>query len=123
MNQTMDILLVKILEEPISRDIVLGVLVWVSFWVAYRVGRWAEAFSRPSKKIDTADKQRKSQSQNMAHILARLDLIYVNTLSEQIVSARKNTWDEFFLNGPMVSKDFMCDRLRHQGGRRLNGGR
>lgn len=87
----MDILLVKILEEPISRDIVLGVLVWVSFWVACGVGRWAEAFSRPSKKIDAANKQRKSQSQNMAYILARLDLIYVNTLSEQIVSASKNT--------------------------------
>jgi hypothetical protein len=67
----MDILLVKILEEPISRVVLLGVLAWVSFWVAYRVGRWAE----------------------------------------QIVHTSKNTWDEFFLNGPMVSEDFMDDRL------------
>jgi len=67
----MDIFLVKMLEEPISRVIVLGVLVWVFFGVAYLVGRWAE----------------------------------------QIVSTSKITWDEFFLNGPMVSEDFMDDRL------------
>jgi hypothetical protein len=67
----MDIFLVKMLEEPISRVIVLGVLVWVFFGVAYLFGRWAE----------------------------------------QIVSTSKTTWDEFFLNGPMVSEDFMDDRL------------
>jgi hypothetical protein len=43
--------------------------------------------------------------------------------SKKIISPGKNTWDEFFLSDPEVSEDFMCNRLRHQGGRHLNGGR
>ena len=30
---------------------------------------------------------------------------------EQVIGPVEHTWDEFFLNGPMVSEDFMDDRL------------
>ena len=119
----MDALLTKILEEPSIGLLVLIAMLWLCFWVAYSLGRWTERFSRRSKKIDAADKQHEVRCKNMAHIRARLDLIYVNTLGERIISPGKNTWDEFFLSGPVVSEDFVGERLRHQGGRHLNGGR
>jgi hypothetical protein len=119
----MDTLLTKILEEPSIGLLSLIAMLWLCFWIAYTIGRWTERFSRRSKKINSADEQRKLRCKNRAHIRARLELIYVNTLGERIISPGKNTWDEFFLSGPEVSEDFMCDRLRHQGGRHLNGGR
>lgn len=118
----MDTLLTKILEEPSIGLLALIAMLWLCFWLAYSIGRWTERISRRSRKIYAADEQRKIRCKNMVHIRARLDLIHVNTLGERILSPGKNTWDEFFLSGSEVSEDFMCDRLRHQGGRHLNGG-
>ena len=81
----MGTLLAKIFEEPGSGVVVLTALLWVSFWAVYRVGRWKETVSSRSKNTDTADEQRKSHYQNMAHIMAMLDLIYVNTLKTRLV--------------------------------------
>ena len=119
----MDTLLTKILEEPSSGVLVLIAMLWLCFWVAYSIGRWTERFSRRSKKINSANEQRKTRCENMAHIQARLDLVYVNTLGERIICPGKNTWDEFFLGGAVVSEDFMGDRLRHRGIRHHNDGR
>jgi len=81
----MGTLLAKIFEEPSSGVVVLTALLWVSFWAVYRVGRWTETVSSRSKNTDTADEQLKSHYQNMAHIMATLDLIYVNTLKTPLV--------------------------------------
>ena len=81
----MGTLLAKIFEEPSSGVVVLTGLLWVSFWAVYRVGRWIEAFSSRSKNTDTADEQLKSHYQNMAYIMAMLDLIYVNTIKTRLV--------------------------------------
>jgi hypothetical protein len=78
-------LLAKIFEEPSSGVVVLTALLWVSFWAVYRVGRWKETVSSRSKNTDTADEQLKSHYQNMAHIMAMLDLIYVNTLKARVM--------------------------------------
>ena len=51
----MDTLLTKILEEPSSGLLVLIAMLWLFFWVAYSIGRWAERFSCRSKKIDAAN--------------------------------------------------------------------
>jgi len=37
---------------------------------------------------------------------------------ERIISPVGHTWDEFFLNGPQVSEDFMTERADQQQGER-----
>ena len=83
----MHTLLAQILEQLNSSVFVLIAILWVCFWMVYRVGMWTEKFSTHSKKIDASDDQLKSHFQNMAHITARLDLIYANTLKTPLVMA------------------------------------
>ena len=83
----MHTLLAQILEQLNSSVFVLIAILWVCFWIVYRVGKWTETFSTHSKKIDASDEQLKSHFQNMAHITARLDLIYANTLKTPLVRA------------------------------------
>jgi len=51
----MNTLLAKLVEEPSIGLLALIAMLWLCFWVAYRLGRWTEILSRRSKKIDAAN--------------------------------------------------------------------
>ena len=84
----MDAVVGKMIEQLNTSVFVLIAILCVSFWIVYRVGKWTETFSNHSKKIESSEINHQSLYQSIAHITAKVDLIYCNTLKNPVVMAR-----------------------------------
>ena len=80
-------ILTKAIEQLNSSVFILVVMLCVCFWTVYHVGKWTETFLSHSKKIDASEEKHHALFQSLAHIIAKVDLIYNNTLKNPVVMA------------------------------------
>jgi hypothetical protein len=80
-------ILTKAIEQLNSSVFILVVMLYVCFWTVYHVGKWTETFLSHSKKIDASEEKHHALFQSLAHIIAKGDLIYNNTLKNPVVMA------------------------------------